>query len=160
MSQAYKETLIEELSLHFEELHQLPPLASRIYSFILLNGMQGFTFEELLEIVSASKSSISTNINLLIEKDMIEYTQQEGDRKRYFRKKPNQFKCRLLKYSSLVSKDIELFDRCLIYLQENQKEHISNCKDQIDLYKEFLIKNQELLQETLSKLEKIEYQLN
>jgi len=160
MSQAHKETLIEELSLHFEELHQLPPLASKIYSVILLNGMHGFTFEELLEIVSASKSSVSTNINLLIDKEMIEYTHREGDRKRYFRKKPNQFKCRLHKYSSLLSKDIELFDKCLVYLQTNQQEHLSSCKEQMDVYREFLVKNQQLMQETILKLEKTEYQLN
>src|SRR5690606_37427613 len=100
-----KKVLVEELGIHFENLHLLPPLAARIYATLLLEGMEGLTFEDLLAQTVSSKSSVSTNLNLLMLAEMIEYTTLPGDRKRYFRKKANHFKSRLNKYLSLMEKE-------------------------------------------------------
>ena len=84
-----KLALVEELGVHFESNDNLPPLASRIIVYLILNGVEGATFEELVEKLEASKSSISTNLQLLQSIDRITYFTKCGDRKRYFKMSPN-----------------------------------------------------------------------
>ncbi|MBQ1885046.1 MAG: MarR family transcriptional regulator, partial [Bacteroidales bacterium] len=47
------------------------------------------TFEEIVDRLKISKSSVSTTLNHLMESDKIEYITYPGDRKRYFRIKVN-----------------------------------------------------------------------
>ncbi|GGK40202.1 MULTISPECIES: GbsR/MarR family transcriptional regulator [Flavobacteriaceae] len=84
-----KLALVEELGIHFECNDNLPPLASRIIVYLILNGVEGATFEELVEKLEASKSSISTNLQLLQSINRITYFTKSGDRKRHFRISPN-----------------------------------------------------------------------
>ena len=150
-----KEELIEELGIHFENLHLLPPLAARIYAILLLEGMEGLTFEELLEKTASSKSSVSTNINLLMQAEMIEYTTLPGDRKRYFRKKANHFKSRLNKYISLIEKEIELNNKTQAYMKQTNPEHIEKYSAYMLIYKDYLENTNAIMQKSLKKLEKI-----
>lgn len=80
-----KKTLIEEVGLHFQEGHNLSPLAGRIFALLMLSKKEGFSFEQMVEITGASKSSVSTNINLLVQMKFVEYYTKPGDRKRFFR---------------------------------------------------------------------------
>ncbi len=70
--QKEREELIEMFGIHFELLYNLPPLGSRILGLLIIDGCKtGLTFEEIVEKLGASKSSISTNLNLLLKMDKL-----------------------------------------------------------------------------------------
>ena len=71
--------------MRFEQVHQLAPLAARIYAIMILSPKDGHTFDEILSITKASKSSVSTHLNHLLQLKKVEYFTKPGDRKRYFR---------------------------------------------------------------------------
>jgi DNA-binding transcriptional regulator GbsR (MarR family) len=77
--------LIEDFGVHLEQKEELSPLAARIFATLILQVGYGVTFDELVNDLEASKSSISTNLKLLSQLNLIEYTTKCGDRKKYYR---------------------------------------------------------------------------
>ena len=80
-----REEIVETVGLHLEEEHNLPPLAARIYAVLILTDKDGLTFDSCLDRLNASKSSISTSLNLLVNMGLVTYFTKSGDRKRYFK---------------------------------------------------------------------------
>ncbi|KXX70386.1 GbsR/MarR family transcriptional regulator [Flammeovirga sp. SJP92] len=76
--------LIEEQGVLFEKSYKLSPVAARVLSVLVINGSKGVTFDFLIEIVSASKATISSSLKTLSDRKMISYFTKPGDRKRYF----------------------------------------------------------------------------
>ena len=79
-----KMSLVEKLGVHLEAREQLAPVAARILSYIILTGKKGATFEDMVTILCASKSTISTHLNHLQDLHKIQYFTKTGDRKKYF----------------------------------------------------------------------------
>jgi DNA-binding transcriptional regulator GbsR (MarR family) len=79
-----KMDLVEKLGVHLENREQLAPVAARILAYIILTGKKGATFEDMVSILCASKSTISTHLNHLQDLNKIEYFTKTGDRKKYF----------------------------------------------------------------------------
>lgn len=79
-----KQALVEKLGVFIESKDQLAPVAARILSYIILTGKKGTTFEDLVTILCASKSTISTHLNHLQDLKKIVYFTKAGDRKKYF----------------------------------------------------------------------------
>lgn len=79
-----KMNLVEKLGVHLEAREQLAPVAARILSYIILTGKRGATFEDMVSVLCASKSTISTHLNHLQDLNKIEYFTKTGDRKKYF----------------------------------------------------------------------------
>jgi DNA-binding transcriptional regulator GbsR (MarR family) len=79
-----KMALVEKLGVHLENREQLAPVAARILAYIILTGKVGATFENLVSILCASKSTISTHLNHLQDLKKIVYFTKTGDRKKYF----------------------------------------------------------------------------
>ncbi|MBU2907187.1 MULTISPECIES: transcriptional regulator [Arenibacter] len=79
-----KMALVEKLGVHLEGREQLAPVAARIMAYIILTGKKGSTFEDMVTILCASKSTISTHLNHLQDLNKIEYYTKTGDRKKYF----------------------------------------------------------------------------
>ncbi|RLJ98737.1 hypothetical protein C8N27_2643 [Tenacibaculum discolor] len=86
MNQAEKRKceLVEKLGIFLEKKEQLAPVAARIFSYIILTGKQGTTFEDLVSSLCASKSTISTHLNHLQGLKKVSYFTKTGDRKKYF----------------------------------------------------------------------------
>jgi DNA-binding transcriptional regulator GbsR (MarR family) len=59
--------LVENIGKSIEERLRLSPLASRIYTLLILSSYDGLPFEAIKETIKASKSSISVNINVLMQ---------------------------------------------------------------------------------------------
>ncbi|PZD79047.1 GbsR/MarR family transcriptional regulator [Mesonia sp. K7] len=76
--------LVEKLGISIEKKEQMAPMAARIFSYVILNGKQGATFEELVSNLCASKSTISTHLNHLQDLKKLSYYTKTGDRKKYF----------------------------------------------------------------------------
>lgn len=119
-----KLALVEELGVHFECTDNLPPLASRIAVYLVLNGVEGATFEELVENLEASKSSISTNLHLLQSMGRISYYTRCGDRKRYFKMSTNHLITRLEEKISLWEKEKNNHQK--IYNYKEKMLHLNN----------------------------------
>ncbi|MFD2517267.1 GbsR/MarR family transcriptional regulator [Salinimicrobium flavum] len=79
-----KNRLTEQLGVIMEKKYKLAPIAARILSTLILSGKQGLTFDELVQQLNASKSTVSTNLEILQNHRRIEYFTKPGDRKRYF----------------------------------------------------------------------------
>ncbi|MCL5245303.1 transcriptional regulator [Cellulophaga sp. 20_2_10] len=79
-----KSALIEKLGVHIEANNGYAPVASRILAYIILTGKIGTTFEDLVSVLCASKSTISTHLNYLSDLKEIEYFTKTGDRKKYY----------------------------------------------------------------------------
>jgi DNA-binding transcriptional regulator GbsR (MarR family) len=153
---AEKDELIEMLGVHFEQRYLIPPLAARILGTIIIDGCKsGLTFEFLLERLKVSKSSISTNLKLLLKMELIYYFTQTGDRKKYFKTAP--LSQRLGNYLSILTNEKILIERIIQYRQNN----ISCQLEQINLqnsnaYLEHILQIEEVLLNTIEKFKKIE----
>jgi DNA-binding transcriptional regulator GbsR (MarR family) len=84
-----KKELVEKLGVNFEKLNKLAPVAARIFATLILTEKKGITFDELVEELNASKSTISTHLEHLQTLNKISYITRPGDRKRYFIIHPN-----------------------------------------------------------------------
>lgn len=151
---AEKLALVEELGVHFEEADNLAPLASRIFVYLILNGAEGATFEELTEKLEASKSSISTNLQLLQSNKRITYYTKCGDRKRYFKISPSHFISRLDEKIELWT--IELGNHQKIYNYKKKLLQLKNNNDdENNLSLRFNIQYMEFTNKMINNLQEI-----
>ena len=118
-----KMALVEKLGVHLENREQLAPVAARILSYIILTGKIGTTFEDMVKILCASKSTISTHLNHLQDLNKIVYFTKTGDRKKYFIINKDMV---VQHISSMVIKWKE--DREIHLELKNYKEEINNTK--------------------------------
>ena len=87
-----------------------PPLAARILGVLIIDGCKsGLTFEALVEKLAASKSSISTNLKLLLKMEKIYYFTLLGDRKKYFKSAP--LSERLYNYLKMIEAESYVINR-------------------------------------------------
>lgn len=151
-----RESIIELLGVHFEKHHNLPPLASRIFAtLILFSREKDLTFEELVNITGASKSSVSTNLHLLLETKKIEYYTICGDRKKYF--KPSSLAERIKNHLEIVKSEQYLISKIRNYEKEFQiKPNDIKEKKIKDLYSDYVNEFERLIKDFIRKIEDIE----
>lgn len=151
-----RDAIIELFGVHFEKHHNMSPLASRILaSLILYSREKDLTFEDLVNITGASKSSVSTNLHLLLETKKIEYYTICGDRKKYF--KPSSLAERIKNHLEIVKSEQILINRIKNYESQFQFRP-SNAKESKlkDLYSEYVNEFERLINEFINKIEEIE----
>lgn len=133
--------LIEELSLHFEREHKLPPLASKIYSILILSKSETLTFGEIIDFTRASKSSVSNQLNFLIEEGRVNFIFKEDKRKRYFKTKCDYLKKTLELNLEKTEREIEMLSKVIQYKKDeklNQK-HVTLFKDHLESEKKNIL---------------------
>ncbi len=147
-----KEKLIEELGLNMEEQLKVAPLAARIYALLVLSPQDGLTFDEIKEIIQASKSSVSVNLKVLTQLKYVEYYTKPGIRKRYFK---------IAKYFQLLSleQEVESLHKQMLMIQKINtfnKEHYP--EKQIDnqslggIMENYLQSYQDLVKKTVAEI--------
>ncbi|SHI37384.1 DNA-binding transcriptional regulator GbsR, MarR family [Arenibacter nanhaiticus] len=154
-----KKQLIEEIGLAMEERMGISPLAARIYALLILSSSYGgLTFEEIREIIGASKSSTSININVLLQLKHIEYYTKPGDRKRYF-KGSKYFQINFLKqHEESIGSEIGLIDKIIAFNEVHYPEKFNHEKSLGKIIQKYLKAHQELIRNTLVELD--EYKEN
>ncbi|WP_276168866.1 GbsR/MarR family transcriptional regulator [Zobellia alginiliquefaciens] len=152
-----KQRLIEELGVHFETEYSLPPLAARIFANLVVTDELGLTFEDCLEKRGASKSSISTSLNLLLQLGMITYFTKSGDRRRYFKiaDKSDFFIKKLEQALKKAGNESKMIQKVAAYDQENNPEKYEQYKQKIEVYIECLNQNKKTYQKTIETLGKL-----
>lgn len=154
--QEEKNELIEMFGIHFEQLYNVSPLAARILATLTIDGCKsGLTFEDLVDRLKASKSSISTNLNLLQKMEKINYFTLLGDRKKYFKAAP--LSQRLNNYLTLVNNENVLIDKVISY----RKKTITCPQEEVSLqnsfaYKEYMFSAHQLLTHSIEKFKELE----
>ncbi len=127
----------------------LPPLASKIYSYLLFDyETVGITFDEFVEVLAASKSSVSTSISLLLKAQLIVDHNKMDERKRYFFINDEYKKIRFEKIVQKMKDELKLLDD----LNNFKKNNDDGYNERIDNYKALLNKNIQNIQESLNKL--------
>ncbi|MGV3460791.1 MAG: GbsR/MarR family transcriptional regulator [Flavobacterium sp.] len=159
-SQKEKEELIEMFGINFETHHNLPPLGSRLLATLILDGCRcGITFEDLVERLGASKSSVSTNLNLLQKIGKITYYTLPGDRKKYF--KPAPFSERMGNYMKMIQFEKDIIERLLCYRGSTitcDEEQINY--ENVQAYQQHVLEIEILMQKTIEKFKEIEQKKN
>lgn len=154
--QKEREELIEMFGIYFESLYNIPPLAARILGTLIVEGCKsGLTFESLVEKLSASKSSISTNLNLLLKMEKISYFTIAGDRKKYFKAAP--IADRLKNYQKLIKSEEFILDKMLVYREKTASCSAERCNlENLKAYKLHLLSLEKLITHTVSEFKEIE----
>ncbi|WP_322550713.1 hypothetical protein [Flavobacterium psychraquaticum] len=151
-----REEIIEMFGIHFESVFDISPLAGRILGMLIVDGCRtGLTFENLVEKLGASKSSISTNLNLLLKMEKITYFTIAGDRKKYY--KPAPLSDRFSNYLKMLKSEQLIIDKMIHY----RVKTVSCSEEQFSLenvrfYKTHLEQVEDLIVRTISDFKEIE----
>ncbi|TLP80933.1 GbsR/MarR family transcriptional regulator [Maribacter sp. ACAM166] len=153
-----KKNLVEDLGLFFQARHKFPPLAARIYSILVLTSHDGYTFEDLMEITQNSKSSVSTNLNLLVSLKFVEYYTKTGNRKRYFRSNGSYVKNMLVERMESVSNELKMVDKVNTFNRINNPEKYEQKGYNGTVFQSYLASEKENLEQAIQKINV--YQIN
>jgi DNA-binding transcriptional regulator GbsR (MarR family) len=151
-----REEIIEMFGVHFSKLYNIPPLAARILGTLIVDGCKsGLTFESLVEKMSASKSSISTNLNLLHKMEKVSYFTIAGDRKKYF--KPADLSDRLSSYLKLIDSEMVIIDKMVDYREKTAACPEEKCNlENVKAYRTHVIEVNKLFTKTINEFKIIE----
>ncbi|ALR30279.1 transcriptional regulator [Chryseobacterium sp. IHB B 17019] len=143
------EKIFQDAVKFYGTIFNLPPLASKIYAYLLFDYEKvGITFDEFVEVLSASKSSVSTSISLLLNAELIVDHNKMDERKRYFFINDEYKKIRFEKIVQKMQAELKLLDD----LDQFKKNHDDVHNERMEAYKVLLNKNIINIQESLNKL--------
>ncbi|MHC5201920.1 GbsR/MarR family transcriptional regulator [Myroides sp. LJL119] len=144
--------LFQDYCSHYELVYRFSPLTAQVYTYItFVNNKDGVTFDELVEKLNTSKSSVSTSIHLLLSSNLIEQFNKIDERKRFFRLNQDYVTKRLTMIRDILIKEKELGTK-LRNLQDRGLVNTQCCKATNDLYLEHLEKSKIQLTQTIEKL--------
>ncbi|MCX8532561.1 transcriptional regulator [Chryseobacterium luquanense] len=143
------EKIFQDAVKFYGTILNLPPLASKIYSYLIFDFEKvGITFDEFVEVFSASKSSVSTSLNLLINSELIIDVNKMDERKRYFFANDDYKKIRFEKIVQKMQDELKLLDD----LNQFRKIKDEDYDQKMEVYKSLLNKSIVNIQESLNKL--------
>ena len=141
----------QELVDFYGQLFDMPPLSAKIYAYLAFDfEIKGLCFDELVETFCASKSSISSSINFLLNAELIKSLNKIDERKRYFLINESFINIRFEEIVTRMKREIKILDQ----LSEFRRTQVNNTEyeKRYSLYKSLLEKNIANIQETLDKL--------
>ncbi|MCM4166530.1 hypothetical protein DHD08_02415 [Arenibacter sp. H213] len=153
-----KKVLIEEIGLILSERAGLAPLAARIYATLILSSNEGLTFDEIIDITEACKSSVSSNLNVLLQLDYVEFYTKSGDRKRYFRTSPNFVKNAMKQHGNLLNKELEVINKIRDYNKLNNPDKYNNDETVGNMYQDYLVAQLESINKKVQEISDLQNQ--
>lgn len=148
-----KKKLMEVLGLHWERRLQMTPLAARIQALLVLSPDEALSFDDITKITEASKSSVSSNLNLLLKMKGVEYFTVPGDRKRYFKASKEHMAIRLKEGLEDIKEEIEILNQIESFKSTYCKAPCEQNKSLTTLYQKFLNQQEQSLTEMLEVME-------
>ena len=143
--------IYQELIEFYGTLFNLPPLSAKIYAYLIFDfDKKGHTFDELLEVFCASKSSISSSINFLFNNNLIKTINKIDERKRYFIINDDFVKIRFEEILNRMKKEISIMEKIQKFIGEINTEIEKSTR--FEIYKGMLEKNRDNIENTLNKL--------
>lgn len=158
--QKEKAELVEMFGVFFESTHHLPPLASRILGNLIIDGCKtGLTFEDLVERMSASKSTVSTSLNLLLKMEKVTYYTLTGDRKKYY--KPSPFSNRLQNYLKMIELEKTIIEKMMSYREKTVSCPEERCNlENMQEYRKHVLNVESIIENTIKRFKEIEKKNN
>jgi len=143
------EKIFQDAVKFYGTIFNIPPLASKIYSYLLFDYEKvGITFDEFVDVFAASKSSVSTSISLLLNAELIIDHNKMDERKRYFFINEEYKKIRFEKIVQKMRDELKLLDD----LNNFKKVRDNGYNERTDAYIALLNKNIMNIEESLNKL--------
>ncbi|TYB78158.1 hypothetical protein ES677_08860 [Bizionia gelidisalsuginis] len=130
--------LTEEVGLLIEKRLHLTPLAARIYTTLLLSSEEGLTFEDIIRVHQASKSSVSNNLKILVNLHYVAYYTKFGERKRYFRMSEFYVKTAMERHTELFEQELYIINKVTAYNKINNPKKFKKEESLVRIYQEYL----------------------
>jgi DNA-binding transcriptional regulator GbsR (MarR family) len=105
--------------------------------------------------MGASKSSVSTNLNLLLKLGKIDYFTLPGDRKKYYR--PTPFSQRFDNYLKMIA-----FEKKIIEKMHSYRQKTFNCEtgkydlEKIRIYEQHILDMEQLILKSINDFKELE----
>jgi len=146
-----RQDLIEKLGVHMEMKSNLAPVAARILAYMVLKGKSGTTFDEFVNDLGASKSTVSTHLTHLSDLNRIQYFTKSGDRKKYYVINKNGVIQNFNDMISTWNSELELHQEIMDYKDKmNDKQDVDVHYD-LDFHKDYM----QFLQEAIKAISTI-----
>ena len=141
--------IFREMVKFYGETLNIPPLAAKIYSYLIFDfEKKGISFDEFVQVFAASKSSVSSNLNLLLNAKLIIDFNTITERKRFFRINENYINIRFHEIISKMKQEIAILDQLHAFCKSKDEDQIQR----FEIYKTLLTKNIKNIEETLHKI--------
>lgn len=143
------EDLFCKMVRFYSKSFQLSPLAAKIYSYLLFDfEKRGVSFDELVEALSCSKSSISTSLHYLVSHQLVLDVAKLDERKRYFVINGEFFKIRFQEIQKMLYEELELIEG----LETMSKTRLVNPPSRLEIYKNLIKSNINNIEQNLEQL--------
>lgn len=133
-----KNQLVEKVGVVMETQEKLAPLAARIYATLLITGKEGITFEQLVNDLNASKSTVCTHLNFLQSNNLVSYFTLQGDRKRYFKIAPNSLAIVMDEMASNWAKQKEIQEEIINYKRLVTNTNLKEDSPDLEFHQNYL----------------------
>ena len=143
--------IYQELIDFYGGIFSLPPLSAKIYAYLIFDfNKKGHTFDDLVETFCASKSSVSSSVNFLLNANLIKTINKIDERKRYFIINEDFVKIRFEEIVNRMKREIIILDQLNKFKTEQLAD--GNLSERYYIYKSLLEKNIDNIEDTLQKL--------
>ena len=143
-----KDLFCDMVKFYGEAFH-LPPLAAKIYSYLIFDfDRNGVAFDEFVDIFAASKSSISSNLNLLLNLNIITDFNKIDERKRFFVMNEKYMKVRFEEIIVKMERELLILDK----LKSFRNPTDENSLRKFAIYSNLFNKNIANIKDSLDKL--------
>ena len=143
------EEIFREMVKFYGEAFHLPPLAAKIYSYLIFDfDREGVSFDEFVEIFCASKSSVSSNLNLLLNLNIINDFNKIDERKRFFVINEKHMRIRFEEIIEKMERELSILHQLKDFRQTDDEEILRK----FGVYTSLFDKNILHIKETLDQL--------
>lgn len=143
-----KEIFREMVKFYGDAFH-LPPLAAKIYAYLIFDfDRTGVSFDEFVEIFAASKSSVSSNLNLLLNLNIINDFNKIDERKRFFAMNEKYMKIRFEEIIEKMDQELSILDKLKAFRNTDDERILKK----FEIYTNLFHKNISNIKETLDQL--------
>ena len=143
--------IYQELIDFYGGIFSLPPLSAKIYAYLIFDfDKKGHTFDDLVETFCASKSSVSSSVNFLLNANLIKTINKIDERKRYFIINEDFVKIRFEEIVNRMKREIIILDQLNKFKAEQLAD--GSLSERYYIYKSLLEKNIDNIEDTLQKL--------
>ncbi|OJV46224.1 MAG: transcriptional regulator [Chryseobacterium sp. 39-10] len=142
------ERIFQEMVSFYGKNFSLPPLSAKIYSYLIFDfERKGVCFDHLVEALHVSKSSVSSNLQLLLTANLIKDFTPIDERKRFFVINEDYIKIRFEEIVKRMTTEIRILDELHAFRNQNDDHH----NQKFEIYKSLLNKNIDNIREMLTK---------
>lgn len=103
-----------------EQDHQLSPLGAKIYALLITADQKSYTFDEMVALTNSSKSSVSTQLKELLDRNKIVFENKDDSRKRFFKTNQHYVNDMLQSEYQDASKHTDILSQLIHYKKDNQ----------------------------------------